>query len=241
MNQTLIDYYVNLLIIQYHDQPKARATIAAYITASMIYDIAIQVRDGFNLDTAVGAQQDILGKYLGADRIIYGTSFTRQYWGFAEYGATTPFTFNSFTVYGQIPPEVQWYSYRQSNESLFALNDAEYLIILKLKIIQNNAIPSPQLIDNLVQQLFGGSAIFSDRQNMSIGFIFSESIKTLVTIAASEDLLPRSSGVALSLAFTHDIAHIFAYSVYGGTAPNFAVGFAIYGDSSPVGGWAYYG
>ena len=240
MNDELIAYYENLLIIQYHDKPKAQATIVAYIAALMIYDIAIQVRDAFNLDTATGIQLDTIGKYLGASRIIYGQSFTRNYWGFHEYGTIAPFAFYPFRKYGDPPVDVQIFDYRYSNESLYALNDTEYLLILRLKIIKNNAIPSPQLIDQLNEQLFNGQVIFTDRQNMTIGFIFNTASKRIAQIAESEDLFPRPSGVALALSFTNDITNIFSFQQYGGIKPDFAVGFKQYGVAA-VGGWRYYG
>lgn len=240
MNAELIEYYVNLLIIQYHDKPKARGHITALIKAMMIYDVAIQVRDGFDIDTAVGPQLDILGLYLGSDRIVTGTTFTREYFGYAEYGDTTPFDFNSFTTYAATAPDVQYRSYKESRQSLYALNDAEYRIILKLLIIKNNGIPSGLIIDEIMAILFGDTVIFTDRQNMTISYIFSETNKRLAQIAESEDLLPRPSAVGMSVAFTEDIYNMFAYSSYGGDAPEFAVGYAQYGET-PIGGWTYYG
>ena len=61
------EYYSNLLILQYHNKPKARSTIEA--TTSLLPDDIIQdVINGFDINTAVGAQLDILGEYIGLDR-----------------------------------------------------------------------------------------------------------------------------------------------------------------------------
>ncbi len=60
-------YLSNLLIIQYHNKPKAKATIEL-LAKTLPVDLIFAVRDGFNLDTAVGKQLDILGKYVGTDR-----------------------------------------------------------------------------------------------------------------------------------------------------------------------------
>lgn len=61
------EYYSNLLILQYHNKPKAKATIEASV--NVLPDGLIQeVLNGFNLDTAVGEQLDILGEYVGIDR-----------------------------------------------------------------------------------------------------------------------------------------------------------------------------
>lgn len=60
-------YYSNLLILQYHNKPKAKATVEA--TVGLLPDELIQeVIAGFNIETAVGKQLDILGIYVGVDR-----------------------------------------------------------------------------------------------------------------------------------------------------------------------------
>jgi hypothetical protein len=64
-------YYKNLLIKQYH-QPRAQETIGG-LARSLACDLIFsQIRDGFNIDTAVGAQLDILAKYVGAIRTPTG-------------------------------------------------------------------------------------------------------------------------------------------------------------------------
>lgn len=60
-------YLANLLIIQYHNKPKAIATIKT-LSSMFPTNIILSVINGFNLETAVGKQLDILGKYIGVDR-----------------------------------------------------------------------------------------------------------------------------------------------------------------------------
>lgn len=61
------EYYSNLLILQYHGKPKARATIEK--TVGLLPDSLIQeVINGFDIQTSVGKQLDILGEYVGVDR-----------------------------------------------------------------------------------------------------------------------------------------------------------------------------
>jgi hypothetical protein len=60
-------YYSNLLILEYHNKPKAKATIEACV-ALMPDDLLREVLGGFDIETAVGKQLDILGEYVGVDR-----------------------------------------------------------------------------------------------------------------------------------------------------------------------------
>lgn len=239
MDSELILYYVNLLIIQYRTLPKASAHIAALIKQLMIYDLMIQVRDGYNLDDAVGVQLDILGKYLGNDRIITGTVFTRDYFGLVIYGATAPFDHEPFIEYGDTIPDVQWRRYEEDNQSLFTLNDEEYRFFLKLKLIQNYSNASNQEIDLFLDEFFGDNVIFTDREDMTISYIFGENVERLVTIAVSEGLLPKPAAVGLSVSFVPDINNIYTMILYGETTPDFGVGFAEYGGT-PAGSWLEY-
>ena len=72
--QEIIDYYADLLIIQYATKPKAYATIQLIIKNIIMDQLPDQVQNAFNIDDAVGVQLDILGKYAGVSRSVY--SFT---------------------------------------------------------------------------------------------------------------------------------------------------------------------
>ena len=72
-NAQLINYYANLLVLQYIGQPNAYATIQALVTPVIMNQIPLAVQNGFNMDgTAVGVQLDVLGKYAGVSRNGYG-------------------------------------------------------------------------------------------------------------------------------------------------------------------------
>lgn len=71
-NQEIIDYYVNLLIIQYIGLPKARGTVEAYVSQVVADQIYTQVENAFKIDTATGVQLDIIGKYVGVVREAQG-------------------------------------------------------------------------------------------------------------------------------------------------------------------------
>lgn len=65
-------YLASLLIIQFHSKPKASATIEA-LGRLFPVDLILQVRDAFDVDTAVGKQLDILAKYVGVNRFFTNT------------------------------------------------------------------------------------------------------------------------------------------------------------------------
>jgi hypothetical protein len=66
--QEIIEYYSKLLIIQYATKPKAVGTVQSLVGLVVMDQLPAQLRDAFNIDTAVGVQLDVLGKYAGVTR-----------------------------------------------------------------------------------------------------------------------------------------------------------------------------
>jgi hypothetical protein len=72
----LRQYYTDLLILQYK-----RDNIIAHVDASLkpviIFELIEDIKNGYNIETAVGVQLDVLGKYIGLDRQLSdGTTTT---------------------------------------------------------------------------------------------------------------------------------------------------------------------
>lgn len=70
-DQQIIDYYANLLVLQYRGKPKAYATIQTLVTPVIMDQLPTQVLNAFSLNTAVGVQLDVIGKYQGVTRNGY--------------------------------------------------------------------------------------------------------------------------------------------------------------------------
>lgn len=73
--QEIIDYYADLLILQYRGKPKAYATIQTLVEPVVMDQLPTQVENAFNVfgaDIAEGVQLDVIGKYEGVIRTGYG-------------------------------------------------------------------------------------------------------------------------------------------------------------------------
>lgn len=64
-------YYAQLLIMQYASQPKAAATIEATVRPLLDGLLPFDLNTCFDLETAVGVQLDIVGKYQNVSRNGY--------------------------------------------------------------------------------------------------------------------------------------------------------------------------
>jgi hypothetical protein len=193
----------------------------------------VKIRDeGYDLELAVGVQLDILGKYIGIDRVITGTAFTREYFGYAVYG-DYDFDFHGYMRYGEVVPDVQMRRYEESNQSLYTLTDAEYRIMLKLGIVRNSSNASVKQIDDILDDLFGSEVYFTDRQNMTVvSYLIGEKYRRIFEIAKSSNLLPNPAGVGVVTSVVPDIDHIFAFGIYGSSPPSFSVGYIMYAFSA---------
>lgn len=67
-NQELIDYYANLLILQYRQKPNAYAMIQTLVKPVIMDQLPAQVEAAFEIDTAIGVQLDVIGEYVGISR-----------------------------------------------------------------------------------------------------------------------------------------------------------------------------
>lgn len=72
--QQIIDYYANLLIIQYVNQPKAFSTMQLWASLPVMDQLPSAVQNAYNINTAVGVQLNIIGKYVGVSRNQYNFS-----------------------------------------------------------------------------------------------------------------------------------------------------------------------
>lgn len=235
-NAELVQYYVDLLIIQYRGQEKAPQHMAAFLENNTIYELIREVENGYNIDenlgpVAVGVQLDVIAKYVGADRIVTGIDFTRVYFGSADYGGSPPESeVSGSPIYGEVnPPDAQVLTYNSDQESLYSLTDSELLLVIKLKIAQNNSNHSTFEVDLILEEFFSGNVIFTDNENMTGSYVFSEDSRRLVEIAQSENAIPKPAAVGIITSFVVDINNIFGSLDYGGTPPDFLSGSIQYG------------
>jgi hypothetical protein len=206
----------------------------------MIAELIRLVENGYNIDTAVGAQLDVLGKYIGVDRTVYGVTFDRDYFFYILYAESPPLANKvGYSEYG-VAPVGQYRTYQESNQSIYSMNDSEYRQALKLKIVENKSTASLAFADANILDFFNGKAILTDYEDMRISYIFEESIRLTVEIALSQGLILKPTGVTLLTGFTPYIDKIFGFKKYTFTAPSFIIGFKKYGVAK-TGGWLKYG
>lgn len=152
--QKFIDYYVNLLIIQYHNKPKAQATIRAFLRPlAEVFQLYKDLENAFNIETAEGVQLDIVAKYFGVKRTYNNIVFDRLYHNYQYInGYVDGLSFQTIKNQG----DGGTWTLETANRSYYDLSDKELRLLIKLRIIGlNNETLTYAFFYNQLFNLFG--------------------------------------------------------------------------------------
>src|SRR6266403_2404248 len=210
----IVKYYVGLLIIQYKAKPKATATIALNANVLAIDNIQFSVEGGYDLNSAVGKQLDILGQYIGVNRSYQGQDFPDNLFGYLPYGQDISGSGQQgYVSYGQSKAGgVLTYSDIISNDQL--LDDEDYRLLLIIKVISNSSRATHKEIDNLLYNFFGTDIIASSSGNMDLIYFIESSKSLLVSVILQKNVLPDPMGVFIYAIMKYDSPY-FSYAKYG--------------------------
>ena len=78
------NYYADLIIIQYRNKPKARATVKLGVDLYLADGLVFDLQNVLNIDVAEGAQLDLIGKILDCNRNIFGFNLDKKYFSFEK-------------------------------------------------------------------------------------------------------------------------------------------------------------
>lgn len=190
-----VDYYATLLLFQYRGNPRAAANIKIYAKQAIADMLEVDVQNGFGVDTAVGAQLDILGKYVGVPRNI-GDPTPRPYYSFSDSdGTIRPNGFQDSTNPAQNAAAI-WYSSLFLGAENTALTDAAYLLIIKLKIILNANDGTLASIQQFLHDFLPGVVALTDNKDMTLTYTLSS--RTPVPTSVLKAYLPKPMGVGVN-------------------------------------------
>jgi hypothetical protein len=199
---SLIEYYQNLLIIQYNDKARARATIALMVRELFASGIIFDVEGCFDVDLAVGVQLDTLGKYIGVDRNFKGQFFN----DYNVFGLSNAAEAEEAFVMGFSSAN----TFLTDSGTFLSINDVvsgnnqrltdeNYRFILKLKIIQNNSNHSHKSIDDSLFEFFGMNLYALSDGDMEMIYFCNNDYLEIIKVAIQKGVLTRPMGVGITL------------------------------------------
>lgn len=173
------EYYANLLILQYRNKPKARETIKLGVDIYTGDGVLLQLMDILDIDTAVGAQLDLIGKILDCPRNVPGINNQTKYFSFHVDEDSL-----GFSTIGN-PSNGVTKNRNNSVLAVYTLNDNEYRQLLKFKAFLNVWRGDMGSMDRALYSVFGNSVNLKNNQDMSITYEISE---MSITIEAAQAL-----------------------------------------------------
>jgi len=190
--------YVNVLIKQYWEKPKANAEIAFKAGVwKKTFEWIDSFTDEFDLDTATDDRLDIIGRIVGINRPV-PIIIPKLAFGFSENTNARGFDDKFLTLFGRAPFQDKF----SPTKTDLQLDDPTFRLFIRAKIAKN--VGGPYLVDDRglsiqesVNNLFNGAAYVIDRKDMTLAIFVDPSfnVDKLLAIVAL-DLLPKPQGVS---------------------------------------------
>lgn len=156
-------YYADLLILQYRNKPKARETIKTMAELYLGDGIVFDIQEVLDIDNAIGAQLDLIGKILDCPRIVPGVTTDVEFFSFEKENA------KGFSTVGT-PSTGYFKDITLDYRSTYSLLDDEYRQLLKFKAVANRANASWKEIDDLFFDIFGDVVKVINNKDLSITY-----------------------------------------------------------------------
>lgn len=200
--QELINYYVSLLILQYRALSNATSTVAMWAAIFVQNQIVSQVRDAFDLASAIGVQLNTLGSYRGIGRTLFGATPAVD-WALVGYLTASPGSYPGWSTYTYTtPPTDRWLQYPDLNNVPYSLSDTQMRLLISLAAQLDMWDGTLGNLDNILYSFFGTQVNVVDNQDMSMTYQHDASDpdpNTIFELAVLAGILPHNSGVSFSV------------------------------------------
>ena len=231
---SLTSEYTNLLIKQYWEKPKAFAEIELKSsTWDTVRAFLASLDNAFDLDFAVGAQLDVLGRIVGIPREVPDV-IAKTYLGFSINPDSLGFAdkFDPLRIGGP------FFDKFSSPYTVQQLNDNDYRFFIRVKVALNWAsayVSSDERISiqDVILAAFEGRAYVVDNLNMTLTLYVSPVVSLeRLRLIRRLNLLPKPQGVRYAEVIQAEPGATFGFD----SNPN-SLGFADKFDSGREGGF----
>ena len=201
----LILFYQNTIISQYCNKTKAVETIGALmggsgelgIIADAIYN---QVRDGFDLDNAVGVQLDTLGRFRGVSRFFATLDLSKVFVQMLSYDDPGLGTAIGIADYDDPVQPPSTYTLTYDDFILNTLQDDDFRRVIKFLAQVHSSDFAYASLDTILFNFFADNVNLIVTGNMDITYEHLTSDQdNLFEIVNQMGLLPTPAGVSFSV------------------------------------------
>lgn len=205
--KTLQEYFADLLILQYRHAPNNRLLIKNLVNLIFANNLALQIRDlTVNVNDSIGAQLDIVGKWVGIDRYYSGELWTHPYLSYPNYSNIknsdySPYQggFSSYSTFEDNDGGFLTYkTWQVVRTTVNKIGDEYFRSLIKLKIIKNSINHTCKNIDEAIWEWSEGN-VYTTWDVMSVTYHYTPLYKDLITLANYKHTLPCPTGCSVIL------------------------------------------
>lgn len=206
--QEIKDWIKNLIIVQYRQSPKNRALIDLLCELIFANNLILKIRDlCLSVENSVGAQLDVVGKWVGVDRYFNAIDlWEKSYFSLPYYETIRNSAYDQYqggfsnyvnfeTLEGAFLTYKEWQDIRTK---VNAMGDEYFRSLIKLKIIKNSIHHTCKNIDEAIWQWSNGK-VYTTWSIMEVTYHYDSSYKNIMTLANYKNVLPCPSGCTLTL------------------------------------------
>ena len=196
----------DLLIIQYHESPKNKAFIELMVDLLFANMLIVKIRDlCLSVDKSIGAQLDVVGRWVGIDRYYNGIDlWDRPYTALVNYTNVStsvyePFQggFSSFTTFEDNDGGFLTYSlWRDTRLAKNQMGDAWFRQLIKLKIIKNEIRYTNKNIDDAIWEWSDGK-VYTTWGDMEVTYHYQPEMYNIIQLAIYKGVLLAPTGCTI--------------------------------------------
>lgn len=207
--QEIQNWIKDLIIIQYRQSAKNRALIDLIVKLIFANCLILQIRDlCLNVEKSVGAQLDVVGKWVNLDRFYNGMDLWNHPYKSLPYYTTIDDEsydiyqggFSNYKNFEDHSGGYLMYKYWQDiRTKVNQMGDEYFRELIKLKIIYNSINHTRKNIDEAIHTWSNGNVYTTWENNMKITYNYNESYKKIIELANYKNILPRPIGCNIVL------------------------------------------
>ena len=200
--EPIYEWACNLLILEYRNAPKNRAFVKKLVDLIFANNILLKMRYGFDVETAIGAQLDIIGKWVGIDRYYDAIDLWEQNrFSAVNYSNISSGIYESwqggFSDYTNIDDNdggfLMYQDWINTRTKVNQIGDEYFRRLIKLKIIKNNINHTMKNIDEAIYQWSDGE-VYTTWGTMEITYHYPQELSNLFLLAAYKNVLIAPTG-----------------------------------------------
>lgn len=196
----------DLIIVQYKQSKKNRALIDLLVELIFANNLILQIRDlCLNVEESVGAQLDVVGKWVGVDRYYSGELWTHPYLSFPFYSTIKDSSYNEyqggFSKYSNFEDRdggfLTYKTWQDVRTKVNQVGDEYFRHLIKLKIIKNSINHTCKNIDDAIWKWSDGN-VYTTWGVMELTYHYKPLYKNIITLAQRKNVIPRPTGCTIN-------------------------------------------